>query len=599
MTRGAERAGKLLWIGLWLGIAYGLAEAILSCLLGFVPGALSWRSANSARVLWVAPIFYAVVGSSLGLVFGAIEAIARIDATRAMVFVALAGGAYLGARLQGEILSPLASLVLALGIAIRLSQLFTRHRERCLQLMRRSLVPLVVVVAVLAACEPALTAFREMRALASLRPAGDTPNVLVLVADTLRADHVSGYGYSRPTTPRIDRLGAEGRLFLNAYSSSSWTLPAHASLLTGRRLSEHRAGNQGRPFLDAQFPTLAEVFAKAGYATGGFVANTFWCGRQTGLSRGFIHYEDFYGNLGDAAVRTVLGRMIGYEVLPYFGFVDIPGRMRADDINGRLLHWIDGLGGRPFFAMANYLDVHGPYIPPPSYQGRFAGRPLERKSGRIAIGDVDDATNVPDRRVLKEWIDRYDESLVHLDEQIGGLADELARRKLLDRTILVFASDHGESWGEHNLLYHGHSLYLEQIRIPLLIRFPSRLAAGERDTRPVSLADVPRLVTGLAGLDDARFPSRFPIMATATDEVAVSEVGRRRGVPASWPTATASLRSLQTRQWHLIERSGAPSELYDIDADSSEATNLAQDSRFAEILAGLQKRLAQEVEPRQ
>jgi arylsulfatase A-like enzyme len=421
----------------------------------------------------------------------------------------------------------------------------------------------------------------------------------VLVADTLRADHVSVYGYQRPTTPRLDRLAAEGRLFLNAYSSSSWTLPAHASLLTGRRLSEHRAGIQGRPFLDGQFPTLAEVLAKAGYATGGFVANTFWCGRQTGLSRGFIRYEDFYGNLGDALARTVLGRMLAYEILPHFGFTDIPGRLRASDINENLLRWIDGLGDRPFFALANYLDVHGPYIPPPSHDGRFAGQRLERRSGRIAVGDLEDSTQLPDAAVVKGWIDRYDESLAYLDEQVGQLLDELARRKLLDRTIVVFASDHGENWGEHDLIYHGHSLYLEQVKIPMMIRFPSQVTPGERDVRPIDLTHIPRLVTDLAGLRDVPFPSR-PLVAPAVSdlgEVAVSEVGQRRGVPATWPTASGNLRSLQTARWQLIEQTEAPDQLYDLQADPRESTNLAQDSRFAGMLSALQKRLAEEVTP--
>src|SRR6185295_8221902 len=217
------------------------------------------------------------------------------------------------------------------------------------------------------------------------------------------------------------------------------------------------------------------------------VANTFWCGRNTGLDRGFVHYEDFYGNVGDALARTVLGRTMYDEVLPHVGVVDFPGRKHAADINARVLDWIDGVGDRPFFVFANYMDVHGPYIPPPSYEGRFGPKGPPRRANEIELGAIDGGTRVPSAAVLRAWIDRYDESLLYLDEQIGRLLDELARRGVLDNTIVVFTSDHGENWGEHELIYHGHSLYQEQIRIPLIVRYPARVAAGTRSAAPVAL----------------------------------------------------------------------------------------------------------------
>jgi arylsulfatase A-like enzyme len=599
MTPPPNRARQLLLVGGWLGLAYGLAEAAEFCLLQLVPGALSWRNGNSTRILWVAPIVYGIVGAALALVVSGLAVmVRRVDWTKVLVFVALVGGAYLGARLQGQIFAPWASLLLALGIGIQLTRLFVRRREQVLAAMRRTLLPLVCVVVLIAIGELAAAAALERRALASLPVAGSGPNILVLVADTLRADHVSGYGYQRPTTPRIDRLAAEGQLFLDAYSASSWTLPAHASLFTGRRVYEHHAGREGHPYLDHQFPTLAEVLGRAGYASGGFVANTFWCGRQTGLDRGFIHYEDFYTKVGDALARTVLGRMMAYEVLPHVGLIDIPGRRSAADINDHVLRWIDSLGDRPFFVFANYMDVHGPYIPPPAYEGRFAGRPLGRQGGGdIDVGMVDETSTVPAPAVLRSWIDRYDESLLYLDEQVGRLLDELARRGALDRTIVVLTSDHGESFGEHNLIHHGHSLYQDQIRIPLIVRFPRQVPAGKRDPRPVALEQVPLLLTELAGLTDTPFPGRSLVGVAPHDgeDVAVSEVTRRRGIPATWPTASGGLRSLQTERWQLIVSDVGSAELYDLRADPAQANSLASDGRFADELARLQRRLAVEV----
>ena len=583
--------------GLWLGIAYGFAEAGEFCLLSLVPGALSWRSGNAPPIVWVAPIVYGIVGLALGTVFWALAVAARrIDWMKAFVFVVLAGGAYLGARLQGQILAPWASAILALGIAVQLTRLFVRRREWVQSMMRRTLLPLAAVIAALAIVQPMASAALERRALARVPAAASAgPNIVLLVADTLRADHLSMYGYARPT-PRVDRLASEGLAFIDAYSASSWTLPAHASLMTGRRMHEHRAGRQSHPFLDGQFPTLAEVLGRAGYVSGGFVANTFWCGRQTGLSRGFVHYEDFYTKLGDALARTVLGRLLVYEVLPRVGLMDIPGRKSAADINDHLLRWIDGLAGRPFFVFANYMDVHGPYIPPPAYDGRYAGAKLDRRLGsEIELGQLDENARVPAPEVLRASIDRYDEALAYLDAQIGRLLDELQRRGLLDKTIVVFTSDHGENFGEHNLIYHGHSLYQEQIRIPLMVRFPPRIPARTRESRPVGLEQVPAMILDLAGVAHDAIPDAAPDAAIGGDAVAVSEVGRRRGVPPAWPTATGSLESLQTERWQLILNDSGATELYDLATDPRETNNLAVDPLHAETLAKLRRRLGAEV----
>lgn len=600
MTDGSRTTRELLLVGSWLGVAYGLAEALEFCVLGLVPGALAWRNGNAPQVIWVAPAFYGVVGVAIAALVAVVSRAARrIDWTRALVFGLLAGGAYLGARLQGEVLSWTSSLLLAVGIGVQLTRRFTRRRDWWLASMRRTLVPLVVLVAIAAAGERAWSVMAERRALARVpvAEASSRPNVLLLVADTLRADHVGAYGYRRPTTPRIDRLAGEGRLFLDAYSDSSWTLPSHASLLTGTRVHEHRAGHERQPYLDRRFATLAEVFGQAGYASGGFIANTFWCGRQTRLDRGFARYEDFYGNAGDALARTVLGRMVSYEILPKFGFIDIPGRKHAADINDSLLRWVDGLGGRPWFVFANYMDVHGPYIPPPSHEGRFTGTRLDRGASEVELGAVTDETKVPEPRVLRAWQDRYDESLLYLDEEVGRLLDELDRRGVLENTIVVFTSDHGESWGEHDLIYHGHSLYQPQIRIPLVVRYPKRVAPGERDSRPIALDRIPRLLVDLAGIGNAPFAGRSPLAASGepSDDVAVSEVSRRRGVPAAWPTASGWLRSIQTDRFQLIVSETGKLELFDLASDPGQTRNLAPDSASSDVVARLRQRLDTEV----
>ena len=143
--------------------------------------------------------------------------------------------------------------------------------------------------------------------------AGDAPNVLVIVVDTLRADHLSSYGYARPTTPNIDRIATEGVLFENAVATSSWTFPSHASLLTGRYQYEHGMDKirempavGGNAFSANGLPTLGEVLMQKGYRTGAFSANRTYFTHDLGFGRGFIHFEDYFHSPSDMFVRTLV-----------------------------------------------------------------------------------------------------------------------------------------------------------------------------------------------------------------------------------------------------------------------------------------------------
>jgi arylsulfatase A-like enzyme len=596
----------LLRLALWIGLTYGLVEGVEFMLLGFVPGALAWRTGNSAPVLWVAPLVY---GAAFLLLAGIIGLPARFlpriewDAVLLALLVFLA--AYFAFSLQGQLFSSLASAALALGVSFQLTRRYRKRRGAWERRVRKTLPHLAAFILVLALTTFAAGRLREWLSTRSLpASAAESPNVLLIVLDALRADHVSAYGYARRTTPRLDRLAAEGLLFENAYANSSWTLPSHASFFTGRFVHEHHAGEPHLPFLDARHPTLAEVLRARGYRTAGFVANTFWCGRQTGLNRGFIRYEDFFGNAADAATRTVLGRRLSYDVLPLLGLVDIPGRKRAHDLNGDLLRWLEKNDGRPFFAFLNYLDVHGPYLPPRGYRGLFSGEPgaphgggrPTRQPRTVRLGAVTEETRVPEARELRRWVDAYDESLAYLDAELGRLLDELERRGLLDDTVVIVTSDHGESFGEHDLIYHGHSLYREQLQVPLILRYPRRIVPGTRDDRPAGLERLPSTVTDLLGWDEQPFPGlslaasdRNPGETEARGPIrpplagVLSQVGYRTGVPRSWPTAQGWIKSLVTRRWHFLLAEDGRSELYDLVRDPKETTNLAGSGQMSAL----------------
>lgn len=566
---------------LWGGIVYGFVEALVVVALSLVPGGLAWYTGNSADVLWFAPLFYLVVAVPIAVVFAALAFLfpkRPIDV--ALVALMTIGGAFTCGQVPPAVIAQWAIAILALGIGVQCTRFYRARRAAAAAFMARTLPWMVAVLPAVWIAVAATGALRERSAMGRL---GDAPpggrNVLVLVLDTQRADHLSSYGYERQTTPRIDAFAREGRLFEAAYSNSSWTLPSMASLLTGRLPQVHGAGVMRRPYLDRKFPTLAEEFARRGYATGGFVANGWWCGRQTGLDRGFIRFRDFYGSLGDAVVRTQLGRVYGNSIRPWFGAKDVLGRKRVGDVNREFLGWLDEIGDRPFFAFLNYVDVHAPYVAPAPYAGTFSsGDEEEPDEGGINIGAIHGAMPKFIPAQYDAMRDAYDESLLSLDAGIGDLLDDLRRRGLLDDTVVVLTADHGESFGEQGMVWHGHSLHVEQIHVPLIVRCPPVVTGGVRDAQPVDLSRLPASVATLAGISDAPFGGAVfpgaPGAPDGDDHPAESAVARRSQVPGPWPTSRASLTSVATKRWLLVLADGKPAELFDLAADPKGLVNV-------------------------
>ena len=188
--------------------------------------------------------------------------------------------------------------------------------------------------------------------------APDSPNVLLIVMDTVRAQNLSLYGYARQTTPRLEQFAKTGARFDRAIATAPWTLPSHASMFTGRVAREMSA--DFRAPLDDMYPTLAETLGAQGYLTAGFVANTYYCNAENGLSRGFDHYEDYQLSLSEFAISASLSRAILNRdaVRRLINYHDVIGRKTAPDINRAFLSWLERQSERPFFAFLNYLEAH-------------------------------------------------------------------------------------------------------------------------------------------------------------------------------------------------------------------------------------------------
>ncbi len=548
-------------------------------------------------VVWTAPLVNGLIFAVIGLgLFVAARVAPRLVtmASAAGLFVGLAafGAFYIFPQFHR-----VAALVLAAGIGVQAGRWAERQgAERLGLVSRRLLAGLLAAVLVLAGMVRGGQALAERRALAALPAAAARTNVLLIVLDTVRAFNLGLYGYGRNTSPVLDGLAAGGTTFDRAFSTAPWTLPSHASMFTG--LWPHEMSADWLVPLDPAIPTLAEAMARQGFEPVGFSGNTNYVSREVGLARGFVAFEDYVLTpalvlRNSSLVRVVsrnrtLRRLIGED--------DALGRKDAVSINRSFLRWLDRRpAGRPFFAFINFYDAHRPYLPPPPYDRMFvpAGTQPDPRLHRTGKPGDDQ------RPETTAWAENaYDGGLAWLDSQLGVLFAELERRGLLDSTLIIVTSDHGEEFGEHGLFDHGNSLYRQAVQVPLVIRAPGLVPAGARVPAPVSLRDLPMTVLDLTGLAAAeRFPgaslSRYFAGAGSGDTL-LQGVRKAIRQPERYPAAQGDLLALSDDSVRYIRNLGTGrEELFDLLGDPREQHDLAglpgSQPRLAALRAALEK----------
>lgn len=590
-----SRARSVLVFAASLGLLTGLVEGALRLALQRL-GWLGWSMASipvQRPILWIAPLFdlFLFLAVALALVAAArlIPAI-PLQRVAALVLTFLAFFDWLA--LSGRIRIS-GALILALGLAVVFHRRFQRQPEAAYRLARRGLPVMAAIVALLLLGIEGGDRWTERKATAALaQVAPGSPSILVLVLDTVRADHSSTYGYGRETTPGLNRLAGEGVLFENAFSASSWTLPSHVSLLTGRFPHEH--GVERGVSYDGRFPTLSEELRNRGYRTGAFSANREWFTRVYGFGRGFLHFEDFFDSAVDRVVRTVYGRRIEQTLMRAMGDEDWPARKHAEDINRSLLSWLERDPQRPFFAFVNYYDAHDPYLPPQPYRRRFSK--VEQPGGVL-----NEAAGRPHPKLSPEQlqgeIEAYDGALAYIDDEIGKLLAEFKRRGLAQNLLLIVTSDHGEAFGEHGLYLHRNALYLELIRVPLIVRWPGHIPAGVRVAEPVSNVALPATVLELLhGGQQNLFPA--PSLAhfwraeslQTSESLPLAELAQMpfKGLEAS-PTFYGAMKSVITPQWQFITHEKLGDALYDWTRDPSEKDDQAKSPEGQRVTAALRQ----------
>ena len=375
------------------------------------------------------------------------------------------------------------------------------------------------------------------------RDSATLPSILFISVDTLRADHLSSYGYGRPTSPNIDRLASEGALFRNAISQAPWTLPSLASLFTSTYPFEHRAGRRlqaGEATQSTSFysrlsddkVTLAELLKQAGYSTQAFVAN--------------LYLENRFG----------LGQ--GYDS-------NIHSSEAAEPLTDRAIAWLESNREKPFFLYVHYMDPHKPYRAPRHFNTKVR--------------------NPANNRVLL-----YDAEIAYTDHHIGRLLEAFDTPRVARARMIVFVADHGENHFDHGYNGHGLTLYDEEVRVPLVMVYRGVIPQTLIDTQ-VSLLDVlPTILEYLKRppLRDIRGRSLRPLIDRVESEarpVFSDSVEVAYGDNLSFPTEEKY--AVRGEFKYIFAPGTGTRELYHLSVDPGETTNLAgRDPARVEVLHG-------------
>ncbi len=576
MLTGADRLERAALGGiLGRALALGSLAAVVQLLFVYrkvhVHGTFAWASRD---VYWSAPLANAAILAGVGALLWLGGRLVPRLGSNGVVDAILGSLAALTALLVLGGLAEWAVVLLAVGVGIQYARLRTVARGRWHALASWSGWG---VAALLAAGGVGERLTRDRRATVDATASAEGPNVLLIIWDTVRAANLSLYGYERPTTPELAAMARDATTWEWAMAPAPWTLPSHCSMFTGLHPGEHSC-RWDDPLKGAP-ATVAEVASRRGWRTGAFMANLFYTTHESGLQRGFETWEDFRLSprqvlLSSPLMQTAIAR----DLLTGQGLAGRTRALRAFKLRGdpkplndrklatqvtdEFLAW-QARDARPFFAVLNLFDAHDPYDPPAPWSRRF--------------GDA------PDRVAL------YDGGIAYMDAELGRLLRTLASRGVLDRTIVVVTSDHGEMFGEHGIENHGHALYLPLLHVPLVIRAPGRLPAGGRAPATVGLRDLPATLLDLMAVREATGIEGRSFVATAagadstrTGSLVLAETERSKLFWLNGPAREGAMHTLLDDSLQYIRDGKGREELYRYREDTAQVHNLvARDSARA------------------
>lgn len=583
---GLVNLGQVARLVFWFTSAGGIAESVLWFRTWLRPGA--HRCLESLNILWAVMLADGPILLLLGLALWVLHRLSPRKIGIGFLAAGLSVVPLVSVLTATGVLHFRAIAILSLGIALVGYRWIRSDVSRLASFFRETERPLGIVAVGLLLMFWAVPIATEHISLRRLPPPNSgSPNILLIVLDTLRADRLGAYGYPRSTTPFLDQYAQESVLYEKAFAPSSWTLPSHVSIFTGREPQEHGAVEQE---YDGRYETLAQVLGRAGYVTAGISANTEYATCAKGVAAGFLHYENTFLTFEDALLRTGLGTQARKLFEVYSKTNYYPSFISAGEVNRRILDWLERRPDRPFFVFLNYMDTHYPYLPPQEFASRFPGAAQGVGNREWSLLSKRNAAANPEANQRIQ--DTYDASVAYLDSQLRNLFTALQHRGLDKGLLVAITSDHGESLGEHNLFDHRQSLYLEQIRVPLIVRLPDRHPAGARFGEPVSTRQIAATVATWAVQGAGSFPG--PVVPvrdspqTTPSHVFSHLTGARwAGVAKHWPIHNGWQRSVVSSRFHLIVGEDGKVELFDWVSDPGEQKNLAQTAEAQLLLSQL------------
>lgn len=390
-------------------------------------------------------------------------------------------------------------------------------------------------------------------------------NVVLIGIDTLRRDHVGCYGYGRPTTPNIDQWAAGGVVFEDAVSQAPWTLPSFSTIHTSLYPTQHGAGGFERAQgtygnrMGSTVIPLAMVLLKKGYSTGAIV-NAPALAPDFGVDKGFEYYDTsprWDPRVADGTTEDALG-------------------------------WIDEHRDEPFFMFVHYFDPHLPYSPPkpydtmydPDYSGPIS-MSFDRETFNRVIPEINAKGGAEAEAEWNHVRALYDGEITFTDREVGKLLDGLQERGLTGNTLVVLVSDHGEEFFDHGGFEHGHTMYDELIKVPLIFALPGRIPAGTRVSRQVRMLDVMPTILDFVGIES---PARLEGVSLKPLMLGEGEVAAEPGVllPPGFSYSEAMLYGTEKKcvtayPWKVIYDMGTgQTMMFNLDSDPGELDDLAE-----------------------
>ncbi len=419
-----------------------------------------------------------------------------------------------------------------------------------------------------------------------------SPNVLLIVVDALRADKLGAYGYERDTSPFFDTWSSKGALFENVTSQSSWTKTSMASMLTGLEAETVQVFFYEDTLPDEAL-TIAEILSRRGYQTA-YVQTNQWLLDKFGFNQGF---ED-YSQLGPVTEK----------------WPEKKSAYRAWAVNEQARLWLEGRDrSRPFFLYLHYMDVHGPYVPPPPHNRIFDPEfPRELRDYIFSIKflyeqEFSETAEELYKRLMQEHDllahlrSLYDGEIHYFDKELEKLMSGLEEMGLVENTLIVFASDHGEQFLEHGKLRHANSLYAEEVKVPLVFSLPGAIKAGNRVSRPVRNTDILPTVLDIIGIKEEGLETEGRSLLSHVkgrsdnlQEAPAFSRLRSSGGQDNHAGEELDCASIRYGEWALIrDFSNGSNELYNVVKDPGEKNNMVNEytDTFNELSLRLEDQL--------